>query len=482
MINNVGLVDANYKQNYNIRKSNPFASNQYDTHYLDSNKKVSFGEGVKLFAKGFGNQVKDMVKGIVQHPIKTATTIGLTTGALLALPLVGIPTAVGGAVMAVGFATIGTIKMIGNTASGIKHNRNGNGELARDCFEKAGSAGVDVALSAPFVPKGLKAIKDFVKFGKFGINASLLSELKSAKGLKGKIKLLKDANTELARNYDYQKLVEQKLEELNVPKDKIGHYKKELLEFNVPVDDIPKVVAKKVIKSKGYDVEVPISRKPTEKGQSGYFSERYGEVTLKDHTKPDLVFRGKKGKRITKTQLTSDGQHYIATIKDAETGELSSDIISRKIYDDYMSLYRDMSSVSDRGQEVLTVVHELEHWWQRGQINRLSGQIPKNVTPQARVMYERMLHQQPQHLTMAEGAQAARYHVANANYCPPSLNPVKYLENALEVDARAAEAKVFNSPEFKVFDSVLKDIKEPSPFNLSRTVLPPMIQVYNQTA
>jgi len=167
-----------------------------------SNEKVTFGEGIKLVAKGFWNKVKDIAKTVIHHPVKTLGAIALTTAGLAALPLIGISTATGAAVLAIGFAALAVGKTIIHTTQAIKHNNNSEYNKVREDLQKIGGDGLDLALSVPFVPKAINAVKRQIKYTSNGLkpvfNKDLWSDLKITKGLWNKIKEFTKADLRIA--------------------------------------------------------------------------------------------------------------------------------------------------------------------------------------------------------------------------------------------------------------------------------------------
>ena len=109
------------------------------------------------------NQAKGIIDSIVKHPIKTLAVIGGTSLALMLLPVIGIPTAVGGGILAIGFAGLSVGKGISHAIQFAKNNEEGTYHLARKNLEQIGEDTVDLALSVPFVPKSIIHVKNFAK-------------------------------------------------------------------------------------------------------------------------------------------------------------------------------------------------------------------------------------------------------------------------------------------------------------------------------
>lgn len=161
-------------------------------------KKVGFGEGLKIMATGFKDKVVGIAKSIIKHPLKTAAIVGGTCLALAALPVIGISSAVGAAALAVGFGAYAIGKTAVHAALAIKHNNNGEYDRVREDLHKIGGDTVDLALSVPFMPKGIKEIHNAVKFSPgLRINTELLSTVKNTKGFIPRLQQLSKADLQI---------------------------------------------------------------------------------------------------------------------------------------------------------------------------------------------------------------------------------------------------------------------------------------------
>ena len=171
------------------------------TEVTDNNTKVSFKEGLSFIGKGFINKAKDIGKAIIEHPVKTVAIMAGTALGIAALPIVGVSSAVGASVLALGFGAIAVGKTVYHTTKAIKHNKNGEYNNLRNDLQKIGGDSLDLALSLPFIPKAFKTIQRNIKFApSIGLNKELLSNLKNAKGISGKYtELLKG---EMRINYE----------------------------------------------------------------------------------------------------------------------------------------------------------------------------------------------------------------------------------------------------------------------------------------
>ena len=191
----VSELNHDIKFRENIFKTKPYENDKVELSIkkAQENRPVSFGEGLKIVGKGFIGKVKDIASSIVKHPIRTLLTAGATTLALSALPLIGVTTATGACVLALGAAGIAVGKTAVHTAKAIKHAKNNENDELRKDLSKIGGDCLDLALSLPFAPKALKQVKRAAKFGpKVAFDKELWTNFKNAKGVGAKrLELLK---------------------------------------------------------------------------------------------------------------------------------------------------------------------------------------------------------------------------------------------------------------------------------------------------
>lgn len=165
---------------------------------VNKDKKISFGEGVKLVTTGFFSKIGEMFKSIVKHPIRTIGTLVLTTVTLAALPLIGVSMATGASVLAVGFAAIAVAKAGKDIYKAVKHNKNKNYDAVRQDLRNIGGDSLDLALSLPFVPKAINQIKRQIRFApKLALNSELWNNIKETKGIGAKILELLKGNLKI---------------------------------------------------------------------------------------------------------------------------------------------------------------------------------------------------------------------------------------------------------------------------------------------
>lgn len=152
------------------------------------NKKVSFSEGLGLIATGFKDKAVSTVKSIITHPVQAIGVTAITTVGIAALPLIGISATTGTAVLAVGFGAFSAFNAGKDIIKAVNHNKSGQYDQLRQDLHAVGSDSLDVALSVPFVPKGVRQITKEVKYGSgIKLNRGLLNELKNAKDISAKV-------------------------------------------------------------------------------------------------------------------------------------------------------------------------------------------------------------------------------------------------------------------------------------------------------
>ena len=175
------------------------------------------------------------------------------------------------------------------------------------------------------------------------------------------------------------------------------------------------------------------------------------------------------GRKVRKT--TPRGNVYDCEIIDLQTGKITHDVISKQVLDDYMALDRASANLSRKSKQVATVIHESEHMCQHGEIARLYGHKGKPLMKSYVQQKGRLTPHSPEYL------QALKYKNAQMHYT--SVDPIAYLNNELELGARAMEMKAIQSQEFKLMDKVFKGmdlIKNPT---YTDTIVPAVVQANN---
>lgn len=217
-----------------------------------SNKKINHKEGAKLILEGAKNQVIDTLREIADKPFRSLAFFGATTAGIMALPLIGIPSAVGGGVLAIGFAGLAIGKTISHVVDFTKNNKLGTYDKARNNLKDIGGDSLDLALSVPFVPKGIHNLKTFTQYGKLGINSSLISEIKNTKGSFNKLKALLVTDKEMFRSMNYESALDKNLKAARgLSEAEKATIRKDLLELNVPDEQINELIMDKWATARG---------------------------------------------------------------------------------------------------------------------------------------------------------------------------------------------------------------------------------------
>lgn len=419
-------------------------------------KKIGFGEGIKLFGKGIFKQAKDIITTIIKHPLKTLAVVGGTTAALMALPLVGIPTAVGGAAMAVGFAGLAAINGAKHTAQFIRNNKEGTYDKARENLEKLGGDSVDLALSAPFVPKAIKEIKKFAKYGEISVNTQAIKGLFREKGLKAKLNVLKDANKEASRAMNYNQATEIELAKLEgiteAEKAKIKQYIKD---YNVPREKIPEVVLEQWAQERSISTKPKLRYQSLKKTTLGYATPSSCQITLNDFGENIVQHTGNCN--TTRYQQIGPARRNFAgklkvDYKDIQTGEVFSEIIDAKLVDDRTRLLNESAKCSQEAQTILTTTHEREHIHQFARFYK-NGENMGTLTPEAEQLYKQMAAEM-EPLTPGQ----TEYYRQMAHYSPKRRTTLAYIAEPMEVQARLREAELLGQQRFQTLDKVFKAV------------------------
>lgn len=416
-------------------------------------RKIGLVEGTGLLIKGIGKQIKSTITSIVEHPIKTLAVVGGTTLGIMALPIIGIPAAVGGSALALGFAGLAVGKGAYHTMQFLKNNENGTYDIARQNLEQIGGDTVDLALSAPFVPKAIKTVKEFATYGKIAYNPNILNELKSAKGLKGKTAVIKNANSELVRKMNYSKTVDAEIAKLQgLTETEAAKLKKDLLEFNVPADKVPEVTLQKWAEIKGTSIKPDIKYGPMAPTTNGFARRTDCSITLNDGTqKTGTPIVGGEFKTLKKVQK---GNLYEYEFMD-KSGNIVKGTIDKTILDEYNVFSKACydPKLSAQAKKILTTVHEREHI---DQFAKIFAQDPNAFTTTARgkELYTQMLKERGP-LSASEAAEvnilknAGRYH---------GKPWTEYLKDPLEMGARKVEFEAFKNPTFQKLENVFKTV------------------------
>lgn len=149
-------------------------------------KSISWREAFSLMGQGFVNKAKDLWKTVKEHPVQALAAAGVVTGAILAAPLIGISSAVAASGLAIVFAGVAVYHAAKHGLEALDHANKGQNNQLRQAFKNIGGDGFDLALTLPFVPKGVGTIIRAFKYApKIGLNMELINGLRQAKGISG---------------------------------------------------------------------------------------------------------------------------------------------------------------------------------------------------------------------------------------------------------------------------------------------------------
>lgn len=466
MINfsNINLQTQNYKPSF-TSKSQAKLSNREQLSLSPNNKKISFYEGRDLIFKGFATQAMEMLTSIIEHPIKTAALVGSTALGLMSLPLIGIPTAVGGSFLALGFAGYAAGKTIYHAALFAKNNKKGSYHTARMNLQKIGEDTFDLALSTPFAPKAANQIKNFGKYGKVKINKTIINELKSNKTFQEKLKIIQSTDKELLRDINYQNAVDKEILSAATDSEK-AQLKQNLLEFNIHPDEIPKVILNKYSEIKG------IKTQPDLKYES-LPSNVYGYAIADDCSIFINNFKQKlKNNAFDNYQQLSSleaGDEIIIMYKEKKTGKIISDNIKKEILNAYNNLLAEYSKLTPEAKRILTTLHEREHISQYAQIISKKGYdwIKHSITPRGKELFNQMVIEMPKiDLFSPKALEIESYLLP-----PTSKTLIGYLKQTMEINARKIEMQAINNPTFQKLNNIFKKVNNSNTLPLAENIL-----------
>lgn len=430
-------------------------------------KKIGFNEGAEIFINGVQKQLADMIIAVVKHPLKTLGMIGGTALAIAALPLIGIPAAVGGGALALGFGALALGKVVHHGIEFSKANKKGTYDIARLKLNQMGEDTVDLALSAPFVPKAISNIKNFAKYGKISYNAALAAELKTS-GLKNKWNILKNADKNLSKSISYQRAVDNELLKLNNLTDaEKAVLKKELLDFNVAEEKIAEVVLDKWAKIKGIHTKPDLKYASMCETTGGVAIPKDCSITLNDYKKhiPGSSF---DKYRTIKNELNNGVYEF--TYQDTQTGQIVKESISKTILDAYNNLYASQKNLSPQAKRILAILHEREHIHQYARVAAQKGVDCWSPSARGKELYSRMIQEiKPANSISARLADSVEVELlANARN---SGTPASYIKNAREIGARAAESQAMANAKFQQLDKVFVEANKITPVTSGKDVV-----------
>lgn len=393
--------------------------------------------------------------------------IGGTALAVAALPLIGIPAAIGGGGLALGFGALALGKAVYHGIEFSKANKKGNYDIARLKLNQMGEDTVDLALSAPFVPKAISNIKNFVKYGKISYNTALVAELKTP-GLKNKWNALKQADKNLSRSMSYQRAVDNELLKLNNLTDaEKALLKKELLDFNVAEEKIAEVVLDKWAKIKGIYTKPDLKYASMYETTGGIAKSIDCSITLNDFKKN---IPGNSFDRYKTIKSELNNGVYQFTYQDTQTGQIVKESIRKIILDEYNNLYASQKNLSPQAKRILAILHEREHIHQYARVAAKKGVDCWSPSDRGKELYSRMIQEiKPANSISARLADSVEVEfLANAR---SNGTPASYIKNVREIGARAAESEAMANAKFQQLDKVFVESNKITPVTSVKDVV-----------
>ena len=456
-------IYSNKHKNTSVRKATYTQNKAFSPI---KNKKIGVAEGSEIFLGGILKQGKEMITSIIHHPLRAATVMVGTTLGIMALPLIGIPSAVGGGVLAIGFAGFAIAKGIKHALLFSSSNKEGSYDLARFHLQQLGEDTFDIALSAPFVPKSINSIKNFTKYGKFGINNTLLSELKQANGSLNKIKTLFKADRELSRNINFQSAVDKEISLLkDMTEAQKAQIKQELLEFNIEVEKIPELVLQKYAQAKGITVQPNLRYAAMAPNTLGMAVADNCTIYLNNH-KP---YKGPAAFSEFETiSQELKGNEYFITYKNKNTGAVIVETIEKDILERYNQLCKTFKMLSPESTKILTLLHERHHIYQFAQAFKMKGfDWGKGLKLEGRKLFEQMIAEMPE---IKYGSPEAMI-IETYTQGLPNGTPLAYIKRPLEIGARELEIQALTHPTFAPLDQVFKTMKYSKALSIGENIL-----------
>nr|QGT49724.1 hypothetical protein Melaina855_1110 [uncultured Candidatus Melainabacteria bacterium] len=428
--------------------------------------KITIEEGYGLILQGIKNQGKELISSIINHPLKTAALVSGTTLAMMALPFIGIPTAVGGGILAIGFAGFSLGKTFIHTYEFIKNNKQGKYHLARTNLEKLGEDTFDTVLSVPFAPKAITTLKNFSKFGKINFNSELILQLKQTNKLSEKFSLFKYTDKELSRSLNFQSAVENELAKLkHLSEAEKTNLHKELLDFNVTIEKLPEVVLDKWAKIRGIKTQPDIKYTSLPKNTKAIACASDCSIVLNN-------YKLKIPNEFSNYELISyiaDNDNYIMKYKDTKNGKVIIETINKNIFDSYNKLCEIHNKLSPQASKILTLIHEREHIHQFAQMTQTRGLdwLKNNITQRSKYLFNKMIDEMKQKIYTGN-----EYKRINSYFEVPKFDtPASYIKKPIEIDARASEYKAIKNSVFQTLDKIFKKINSSNNISIEKNIL-----------
>ena len=466
----IEAVQNNFQNTNNIRtgKYNTYSEKYYFKPYSSGSKAneiITLEEGIHILGKGISGQCRDTINSIIKNPVKTLIGImGITVGMTL-LPFIGVSTAVGGSVLALGFAAIATGKAVYHAVEFSKSYKDGACDIARNNLEQVGRDSFDIAISAPFVPKALSVTKKFVKYGKIQINKDLFGRISKEKSLTGMYGALMEGDTYLYRHINFQKAVDRELAMISDMTDAEKlKIKNELISFSVPEKDIPMQVLIKMGKKDGVTTLPDIGYTSMSKNTQGYASQSNCSIMLNDFKRPyikDTI------DNLVMVQKRVENGVIRAKFRDIKTGQIYDETIDITLLNEYNSRCESYKRLSPQAKRILTTLHEREHIMQFARLIQLKGfGIMRNLTARGKELYKEIISQMPAVESASREAIEAES-LASFNMNPTIFN---YIKRPFEIGARRAEYSVIDDSIFKKLNTIFEYTNKYAKSSIEKTI------------
>ncbi len=201
-------------------------------------EKVSFSEGARLVLAGLWLKTEHLVSEVIKHPIKTLAIGAVTTGTLMALPLIGIPTAVGASAITITFGGLAIFRTGREIYSAVKNSKEEDNDGLRQDLKDIGGCTFDLAIALPFIPHSITNIKNQIKYSSgLSFNKKFWGNLRETKSFKNKYGEIKKMNANLANDANFRAEAHKGANKLK-SKHSSTHTTSELLHANLHTQEL----------------------------------------------------------------------------------------------------------------------------------------------------------------------------------------------------------------------------------------------------
>ncbi len=417
------------------------------------NKPIKFEEGMQILWEGIKQQCISTAKEMFENPKCLLGLVGITAG-LSILPIIGIPIAVGGSALAVGFATFATIKTTKHCLEFAKNNRNKQYDTARKNLETIGEDTVDIALSLPFVPKSITKLKTFTKYGKIGINKELFNQKKFSEVIDTVTS--PTYNAELERSIYFKQATAQELKSIkNLSPAELKTLKQELADYNVEYDKLPEVVLEKWAQKYNIHTKPQLEFQTLPEFTAGKAIGNTCTIIINDNRARIPAIS-----RYDTLEIKKINDTYKFTYLDKETNKTIVEEISASIVDKYNELQKAYKNLSPELKRIIVTIHEREHIDQYARIVIEKGLNTMMPTELGKNIYQAMTKEMISQPRTAEKAAETAQMIAQK---PQNGTFAQYLKSPLEIGAREAESAALKDPLYTHLDNVCKTVNSKNP-------------------